>query len=63
VKSQLWAGSGAVMLATLLNPATATAAGNSLEAQFTATPIVIDGLVDDAWRLATPGHLTHAYDP
>jgi endo-1,4-beta-xylanase len=43
--------------------ASTPAPGHLLEAQFSATPIVVDGLIDEAWSEATPEPIANAYDP
>jgi endo-1,4-beta-xylanase len=44
-------------------PAPNPAPNNILPAQFSPTPIVIDGVVDDAWSSATSAALDKAYNP
>jgi endo-1,4-beta-xylanase len=67
LKSKLWPVTGAGMLfAGLVSTALASTPpipGDSLQAQFSARPIVVDALVDEAWSNAAPASITHAYEP
>jgi endo-1,4-beta-xylanase len=44
-------------------PAPNPAPNNILAAQFTAAPVIIDGLAEDAWSAAAPAALDKSYNP